>query len=66
MSKLQGVKNRSHAGIDDIISVLQQNRLQWYGQVLQKENNVSSRRSQTKRKTKEDLERSCGKGLSSM
>ena len=28
---------RERLGIDDIISVLQQNRLQWYGHVLQKE-----------------------------
>jgi len=27
-------------GLDDIISVLQQNRLQWYGHVLRKEGNV--------------------------
>jgi len=26
-------------GLDDIISVLQQNRLRWYGHVLQKEDN---------------------------
>jgi len=26
-------------GLDDIISVLQQNRLRWYGYVLQKEDN---------------------------
>jgi len=26
-------------GVDDIISVLQQNRLRWYGQVLPKEDN---------------------------
>ena len=58
MSKLQGVKNRSHAGIDDIISVLQQNRLQWYGQVLRKENNVSSRpRGRPKRTWREVVEK---------
>jgi len=28
---------RERLGIDDIISVLQQNRLRWYGHVLQKE-----------------------------
>jgi len=28
---------RERLGIDDIILVLQQNRLQWYGHVLQKE-----------------------------
>jgi len=30
---------RERLGLDDIISVLQQNRLQWYGHVLRKENN---------------------------
>jgi len=30
---------RERLGIDNIISVLKQNRLQWYGHVLQKENN---------------------------
>ena len=28
---------RERTGIDDIISLLQQNRLQWYGHVLRKE-----------------------------
>ena len=30
---------RERLGLDNIISVLQQNRLQWYGHVLQKEEN---------------------------
>jgi len=30
---------RERIGLDDIISVLQQNRLQWYGHVLRKEEN---------------------------
>jgi len=30
---------RERLGLDDIISVLQQNRLRWYGHVLRKENN---------------------------
>jgi len=30
---------RQRLGLDDIISVLQQNRLQWYGHVLRKEDN---------------------------
>jgi len=30
---------RERLGLHDIISVLQQNRLQWYGHVLQKEDN---------------------------
>jgi len=31
--------NRERLGLDDIISVLQQNRLRWYGHVLRKEDN---------------------------
>ena len=30
---------RERLGLDDIISVLQQNRLRWYGRVLRKEDN---------------------------
>jgi len=30
---------RERLEIDDIVSILQQNRLRWYGQVLQKEDN---------------------------
>jgi len=30
---------REILGLDDIISVLKQNRLQWYGHVLQKQDN---------------------------
>jgi len=30
---------RGRLGLDDIISVLQQNRLRWYGHVLRKEDN---------------------------
>ena len=30
---------RGRLGLDDIISVLQQNRLRWYGHVLRKEGN---------------------------
>ena len=30
---------RDRVGLDDIISVLQQNRLRWYGHVLRKEDN---------------------------
>jgi len=35
--KVPSKELRERLGIDDIILVLQQNRLQWYGQVLQKE-----------------------------
>jgi len=53
--------------------VLQQNRLRWYGHVLRKEGNDSVKKcmeyevrgSKTKRKTEEDLERGCPRGLSS-
>jgi len=30
---------REKLGLDDVISVLQQNRLRWYGHVLRKEDN---------------------------
>jgi len=30
---------RERLGLDDLISVLQQNRMRWYGHVLQKEDN---------------------------
>jgi len=30
---------RERLGVDDIISVLQQNRLRWYGHVMRKEDN---------------------------
>jgi len=57
--------------LDDIISVLQQNSLQWYGHVLRKEDTDWVRnvwnlkwRFQAKRYTKENLERDCGKRLS--
>jgi len=33
------VELRKRLGIDDIILVLQQNRLRWYGHVLRKEDN---------------------------
>ena len=32
-----GMVQRKRLGLDDIISVLQQNTLQWYGHVLRKE-----------------------------
>ena len=37
--KLQDKGLRERLGLDDIISVVQQNRLQWYGHVLRKEDN---------------------------
>ena len=66
------VELRQRLGIDDIILVLQQNKLQRYGHVLQKEDNDWMKKCmefevggyQTKRWTKEDLERGCAKRLS--
>ena len=55
--RLPSKELRERLGIDDIALVLQRSRLRWYGHVLQKE--------ETKRKTKEDLERGCSRGLSS-
>jgi len=52
--RLPSKELRERLGIDDIALALQQNRLCWYGHVLRK-----------KRKTKEDLERGCPRGLSS-
>jgi len=37
--KVPSKELRKRLGIDDIISVLQQNELQWYGRVLSKEDN---------------------------
>jgi len=37
--RIQSKGLRERLGLDDIISVLQQNKLQWYGYVLQKEDN---------------------------
>jgi len=53
--------------------VLQQNRLHWYGHVLRKDDDDWVKKCmeyevegpKTKRKTKEDLERGCVRGLSS-
>jgi len=35
----KGLRERERLGLDDIILVLQQNRLRWYGYVLRKEDN---------------------------
>ena len=37
--RLQSKEPREKLGIDDIIAELQQNRLRWYGHVLQKKDN---------------------------
>jgi len=59
---------RERQGLDDIISVLQQNRLRWYGDLLQKEDNDWVKKymkdeveGARPRQTKENLERDCGK-----
>ena len=63
---------RERLGIDDIILILQPNRLRWYGHVLQKEDWLGEQMYgmwggglQTKRQTKEDTERGCAKRLPS-
>jgi len=54
-------------GLDDIISVLPQNRLRWYGHVLQKEDNDWVKKCTEyevegdRPRGKENLERDCGK-----
>jgi len=63
---------RERLGMNNIALVLQQNRLQWYGHVLRKEYDdwvkkcTEYAEERGDWKTKEDLERGCGKGLSSM
>jgi len=37
--KVPSKELRERLGVDDVILVLQQNRLRWYGHVLQKEDN---------------------------
>jgi len=37
--RVRSTELRNRLGLDDIISVLQQNRLRWYGHVLRKEDN---------------------------
>jgi len=39
--KVRSTELRERLGIDDIIMVLQQNRLRWYGRVLRKEDTVT-------------------------
>jgi len=65
---------RERLGIDDIIFILQQNRLQWHGHVLRKEDTywvkkcteyeVEGSRPRG-RQTQEDVERGCAKRLPS-
>jgi len=63
---------RERLGIDDIILVLQQNRLRWYGHVLQKEDTDWVKKcmeyeveGSKARGRPEDMERGCGKRLPS-
>jgi len=64
--------SRERLGLDDIISVLQQNRLRWYGHVLQTEDNDWVKKCmeyevfgcQAKRRTKENLDIDYAKRLS--
>ena len=71
--KLQDRVERDRLGLDDIISILQQNRLQmqWYGHVLQKEDNDwvkkcmkyevegARPRGRTKKTWRETVEKDC-------
>jgi len=64
---------RKRLGADDIILVLQQNRLQWYGHVLQNEDNDWMKKcvkyeveDSRPRDRQEDLDRGFEKRLSSM
>jgi len=62
---------RERLGLDDIISVLQQIRLQWYGHVIQKEDNDWVKKCMEYEVEvpgqevdhKENFERDCGKRL---
>ena len=61
---------RERLGIDDIILILQQNRLRWYGHVLRKEDtdwvkkwNMRWRAPDQVVGTEEDVERGCAKRL---
>ena len=63
---------RERLVLDDIISVLQQNRLRWYGHVLQKEDNDLMKKcweyevegARPRGRPKKNLERDCAKRLS--
>ena len=71
--KLQGrvpsKELRERLGLDDIISVLQQNRLRWYGHVLRKEDNDWVKKymayevegARPRGRLKETCERDCAK-----
>ena len=70
--RLPSKELRERLGKDDIALVLQQNRLRWYGHVLRKDDDDWVKKCMEyevegpmKRKTKEDLERFCLRGLSS-
>ena len=39
LDRIPSKELRERLGLDNIISVLQQNRLRWYGRVLRKEDN---------------------------
>jgi len=60
---------RERLGLDDIILVLQQNRLRWYGHVLRKEDNDWVKKCmeyEVEGTGQENLESDCGKRLSGM
>ena len=63
---------RERLGLNDIISILQRNRLQWYGHVLRKEDNDWVKKcmeyevegARPRGRPKKTWERDCGKRLS--
>ena len=64
---------RERLGIDDIVLILQQNRLRWYGHALRKEHTYWVKKcmeyevegSRPRGRPKEDMERGCAKRLPS-
>jgi len=62
---------RERLGVDDIILILQQNRLRWYGRVLRKRDTDWVKKCteyevhQTKRQTKQGVQRGCAERLPS-
>ena len=68
-------ESRERLGIGDIILILQQNRLRWYGHVLRKEDTDWVKKcmeleyevdgSRVRGRLKEDMERGCAKRLPS-
>jgi len=72
--RVPGKELRERLGIDDIILVLQQNRLRWYGHALQKEDTdwvkkrmeYEAEGSRPRGRPKRTLKSSCAQRLPSM